>query len=302
MKILLTGASSYVGSHLTRTLSSQGHLVVGTFRRANSRTDALSALPKVELVQVDLAVDSDFRKVATDFDAVVHNAGSFPWVDVDFSNVVSCNVLGTLNLANWTRRLETVSRVVTYSTLSVYGNVSDRILSESTPTNPSEIYGSSKLAAEHIMNQVSECKNQLIIRFPIVLGNSAHRAFIPRMVKNFVENKPVIISNPDKLYNSMTTLKAVAEFTNHYLNSESKNLHTVNIGAEKPVSIIEIAEFLRLQTGSRSKIVINEEESNCYLIDSSLAIKLGYKAPTVQEALSYYASESNWAGKLASRW
>jgi nucleoside-diphosphate-sugar epimerase len=242
-----------------------------------------------------LAVDSDFRKVATDFDAVVHNAGSFPWVDVDISNVVSCNVLGTLNLANWTRRHETVSRIVTYSTLSVYGNVSDQILSESTLTNPSEIYGSSKLAAEHIMNQVSECKNQLIIRFPIVLGNSAHRAFIPRMVENFVENKPVIISNPNKLYNSMTTLKAVAEFTNHYLNSESKNLHTVNIGAENPVSIIEIAEFLRLQTGSRSEIIINEDESNCYLIDSSLAIKLGYKAPTVQEALSYYASESNWA-------
>jgi nucleoside-diphosphate-sugar epimerase len=105
-----------------------------------------------------LAVDSDFRKVATDFDAVVHNAGSFPWVDVDISNVVSCNVLGTLNLANWTRRLETVARIVTDSTLSVYGNVSDQILSESTPTNPSKIYGSSKLAAEHIMNQVSECK------------------------------------------------------------------------------------------------------------------------------------------------
>jgi nucleoside-diphosphate-sugar epimerase len=100
MKTLLTGASSFVGSHLMRTLSSQGHLVVGTFRRANSRTDALSALPKVELVQIDLAIDSDFRKVATDFDAVVHNAGSFPWVDVDISNVVSCNVLGTLNLAN----------------------------------------------------------------------------------------------------------------------------------------------------------------------------------------------------------
>lgn len=125
MKILLTGASSYVGSHLTRTLSSQGHLVVGTIRRANSRTDALSALPKVELVQIDLAIDSDFKKVATDFDAVVHNAGSFPWIDVDISNVVSCNVLGTLNLANWTRRLETVSKIVTYSTLSDYGNVSD---------------------------------------------------------------------------------------------------------------------------------------------------------------------------------
>jgi nucleoside-diphosphate-sugar epimerase len=194
---------------------------------------SLSTLPKVELVQIDLAVDSDFRKVARDFDAVINNAGSFQWVDVDVPNVVSCNVLSTLNLANYTRRFETVSRIVTFSTLSVYGNVSDRILYESTPTNSPEIYGTSKLATEHIMNQVSEYKNHLIIRFPIVLGNSAHRAFIPRMVGNFIEDKPVEILNPNKLYNSMTTMKAVAKFTNHYLNSESKNLHTVNIGAEK---------------------------------------------------------------------
>ena len=94
----------------------------------------------------------------------------------------------------------------------------------------------------------------------------------------------------------MTTLKAVAEFTNHYLNSNSENQYILNIGSEKPVSIIEIAKFLRLQTGSESKITVNEAESNCYLIDNSLAIKLGYRAPTVQEALTYYAAESGWAG------
>lgn len=296
MKILLTGASSYVGSHLARTLSSQGHDVVGTYRRANERTRKLGALPKIELVRVDLALKTDLDKVATDFDAVVHNAGSFPWTDVDVSNVVNCNVVGTLHLANWIRHLKIVSRIVTYSTLSVYGKITDQTLTESTPTNPSEIYGSSKLAAEHIMTEVAECKDQLIIRFPIVLGNSAHRAFIPRMVENFLENKPVEISNPNKLYNSMTTLKAVAEFTNHYLNSNSESQHILNIGSEKPVSIIEIAEYLRLRTGSESKITVNEVESNCYLIDNSLAIKLGYRAPTVQEALTYYAAESGWAG------
>ena len=65
-------------------------------------------------------------------------------------------------------------------------------------------------------------------------------------------------------------------------------------------SFIEIADYLKLKTRSDSKIAINEAESNCYLIDNSLAIKLGYKAPTVQEALSYYATESGW-GQLASR-
>ena len=141
MKILLTGASSYIGSYLTRALSSQGHQVVGTFRRTNSRTNALSALPRVELVQIDLANDSDLLRVPTDFDAVVHNAGSFPWIDVDYSNVVCCNVLGTLNLASWIKRIETVSRIISYSTPRLIADHEHQDSIYRGPPNPSAFFG-----------------------------------------------------------------------------------------------------------------------------------------------------------------
>jgi len=294
MKILVTGASSFVGSHVAESLASQGHEVVGTFRRHNERVQNLADYSPVEMVQLELSCVGDFKHLASDFDAIVHNAGSFPWVDVDINNVVECNVLGTLNLANWLKQQNSITRIVTYSTLSVYGNIIDQILTENTPTNSHEIYGSSKLASEHLMSQLDGYENQLIIRFPIVLGNHAHRAFIPRMVESFQTNSAVEIANPNKLYNSMTTLKAVADFTNHFLISELEGKYIANTGAEEPMTVLQIAEFLKACLKSNSIISINDAETNCYLIDNTAAVNLGYQAPTVQETLDYYSRESGW--------
>ncbi len=294
MKILLTGASSFVGSHVAESLASQGHEVVGTFRRYNERVKFLEDKSLVKMAKLDLTCGDDFKQLASKFEAVVHNAGSFPWVDVDIINVVECNVLGTLNLCNWLKRQDSITHIVTYSTLSVYGNIIDQILTENTPTNSHEIYGSSKLASEHLMTQLEGHRNLLIIRFPIVLGNHAHRAFIPRMVESLQTNSTVNITNPNKLYNSMTTLTAVANFTNHFLISNLNGKHIANIGAEDPMSVLQIAEFLKICLKSESVISINKKETNCYLIDNSSAKSLGYQAPTVQETLDYYSKESGW--------
>ena len=101
MKILVTGANSFVGSHVSESLASQGHEVVGTYRRHNERVQDLVDNSPAQMFQLDLSCVDDFKRLPSDFDAVVHNAGSFPWVDVDINNVVQCNVLGTLNLCNW---------------------------------------------------------------------------------------------------------------------------------------------------------------------------------------------------------
>ena len=92
----------------------------------------------------------------------------------------------------------------------------------------------------------------------------------------------------------MTTLSAVAELTNRFLTSELTGRHLVNIGAENPMTVSKIAEFLKNSLNSKSIISHHEVETNCYLIDNALAISLGYQAPTVQGALEYYASESGW--------
>jgi nucleoside-diphosphate-sugar epimerase len=294
MKILVTGANSYVGSHVAESLATQGHKIVGTFRRQNTRSLNFTNNTRVKMVRLDLSRVDDFKQLDSDFEAVIHNAGSFPWIDVDVNNVVECNVLGTLNLRNWLIHQNLIKRLVTFSTLSVYGHVVDRILTENTPTNASEIYGSSKLASEHLISQLEDYEDQLIVRFPIVLGNQAHRAFIPRLVESFQTNSTVEITNPNKPYNSLTTLQAVADFTNHFLKSDLKGKHITNIGADDPMTVLQIAEFLKTTLKSNSAISVNPLETNCYLIDNTVAKNLGYQAPTVQNALNYYSKESGW--------
>ena len=93
----------------------------------------------------------------------------------------------------------------------------------------------------------------------------------------------------------MTTLKVVANFTNHFLISGLNGKHIANIGAQEPITVLQIAEFLKTCLKSKSVIVINKSETNCYLIDNAAAINLGYQAPTVQEALDYYSTESGWS-------
>jgi hypothetical protein len=92
----------------------------------------------------------------------------------------------------------------------------------------------------------------------------------------------------------MTTLKAVADFTNHFLISELKGKHIANIGAEEPMTVSQIAEYLKTCLNSNSVISVNQTESNCYLIDNKAAVNLGYQTPTVQETLNYYSKESGW--------
>jgi len=60
------------------------------------------------------------------------------------------------------------------------------------------------------------------------------------------------------------------------------------------MTVLQIAEFLKTALKSESEISINTTETNCYLIDNTAAKNLGYQAPTVQEALDYYSTESGW--------
>jgi hypothetical protein len=115
------------------------------------------------------------------------------------------------------------------------------------------------------------------------------------MVESLQSDLAVTITNPNKLYNSMTTMKAVADFTNHFLLSNLRGKHIANIGAEAPMTVLQIAEFLKSAIKSKSAILISETATNCYLIDNTVAINLGYQAPTVQQALDYYSKESEWS-------
>ena len=157
MKVCVTGAAGFVGSHLSEALVRDGHEVVGidSFvpyydRSLKERNLAhwLEASPDFTLVEVDLR-DGDLAAVLKGVDGVVHTA-AMPGLTRSWSEFrlyQDCNLLGTQRLLEAARGAG-VNRFVHISTSSVYGL--DATGDEQTPVLPVSPYGVTKLAAEQL--------------------------------------------------------------------------------------------------------------------------------------------------------
>ena len=72
MKILLTGATGFIGVHLCRQLVANGHQVVALVR---SKEKAKALPPAVEFIHGDLSIFSDPKLVLSECDTIIHLAG-----------------------------------------------------------------------------------------------------------------------------------------------------------------------------------------------------------------------------------
>jgi nucleoside-diphosphate-sugar epimerase len=148
MRIVVTGAAGFVGSHLSERLVADGHDVVGidgmieesyaaSQKRENVR--AVVSAPTFELHEIDLRVDP-LDALIDGADAIVHLA-AMPGLPVSWERLdlyTSCNLLATGRLIDAAKKAS-VQRFVQISTSSVYGKFA--VGDESQPLRPASPYG-----------------------------------------------------------------------------------------------------------------------------------------------------------------
>ena len=156
MKILVTGAAGFIGSHLAERVRGLGHDVLGI----DCLTDFYSVLLKEEnlkalegkgipVQRIDLA-SSDISPLIKDIDVVFHCAAQ-PSIsaNVPLTEYWKDNVVATHNLIGHARRLSGLKGFVYVSSSSVYGAFADG--PETTEPKPVSVYGITKLAAEQLV-------------------------------------------------------------------------------------------------------------------------------------------------------
>ncbi len=174
MLILVTGGAGYMGPALIEKLLNLGHTVrvIDNFWRG--KKDALAGLD-VNLVEGDIRNPDDAQSVMKGIDIVFHLAAqpSVPLSEIESNYTEQTNVTGTRLLLAAARE-EKVKKFIFYSTMGVYGNVSDGLITENTALNPTAQSSITKATGEFL------CKSfwlnyqlpTVILRYGVVYGPS----------------------------------------------------------------------------------------------------------------------------------
>lgn len=168
MKILLTGATGFLGSHLVEKLTSQGHEIKATIR-ASSQTDFLNQYD-VELFQASLFDSFSLKDAVSNSDVIIHAAGGGKVSSPD--DYFSMNVNTTACLLESIKKYNpAIKRFVHVSSLSAHGpSQNGKKQNESMKPHPVSLYGKSKQIAEQLVNRYQHLFPTTIIRPPAIYG------------------------------------------------------------------------------------------------------------------------------------
>jgi UDP-glucose 4-epimerase len=154
MKVLITGATGFVGAHLVKEFAGAGHTAVGVDLNPPHQALALflgELAGSVRFVQADLGVNETLEAIEDPADAIVHAAVVTSTPEVEQrqpQHVVSVNLLGTLEALRYARRAG-ARRFVYLSSSGVYGETDPGVaLPESAPVQLTSLYTLTKYASE----------------------------------------------------------------------------------------------------------------------------------------------------------
>jgi nucleoside-diphosphate-sugar epimerase len=173
MKILITGASGFIGSFIVEEALRRGFETWAAVRRSSSREYLRDE--RIKFIELNLSSKEELVEQlrGKDFDYVVHAAGVTKCLHKeDFRRI---NTEGTKNLADALLELQMpLKRFVFVSSLSIFGAIREQQpyeeIRESDTPQPNTEYGRSKLAAEQYLEQLGNRLPYIILRPTGVYG------------------------------------------------------------------------------------------------------------------------------------
>jgi UDP-glucose 4-epimerase len=250
LKVLVTGGSGFIGSHVVDKLRARGVHV----RIFDMVTPQITG-PGIEFYHGSL-LDLEAVRMAIDsrtIDAVYHLAAIADVKDVYEEPYYSesINVRGTINVLEAMRRSGT-KRLVYGSTIWVYSDVEQDVVDETTPLHaPSHLYTATKIASEYYCQSYAklyglECT---ILRYGIPYGPRARAgAVIPILVDKALRGEPLTIAGDGLQYRRFVYVEDLADANVLALKSVAKN-KIYNLDGTERITIRQIVETIQKVIG-----------------------------------------------------
>jgi predicted dehydrogenase/nucleoside-diphosphate-sugar epimerase len=193
-RVLVTGASGFIGCRLSERLHFGSDWNVRALIRTPGRAVRLARMP-IEFAIGDLSSPADLARALEGCDAVVHAGIGTSWRE---SERVAVNVKGTRDLVDAALRAG-VKRFIHISTLALYGDRVTGTITEETPLQPKKgwDYAESKYQAEQIVLEAAARGLPAIVLRPSVVYGPHNMTIVTRPLMHLMKNRLELVNCRD---------------------------------------------------------------------------------------------------------
>jgi UDP-glucuronate 4-epimerase len=247
MKILVTGAAGFIGSHTAERLAREGHQVVGVdnfsdyykpeLKHQNAR-DLLAQ--EVQVINIDLCDVVAMSQLPNDFNYIFHFAAQ-PGIapHITFEDYLKNNVTATKTILDFAQTCRDLNLFVNIGTSSIYGL--EAVSSETAAPKPASFYGVTKLAAEQLALQLTREKKIKVcsLRLYSVIGpRERPEKLFTKLIEAGLKNQPFPLFEGSQ--NHLRSFTYVGDIVDGIVSVMGKDDvvdgEVINLGTEKEYS------------------------------------------------------------------
>jgi nucleoside-diphosphate-sugar epimerase len=236
MKLIITGATGFIGRNLAEGLQSAGLAVLATGR--NKKIGAELQKRGIEFKAADLLDNAQLVRAFSPADCVIHCAArSGDWGSCQ--DFFSANVVGTRNVITACQE-NGIGKIIFISTPSVYFNGHDRFNikeSDVLPTRQATFYSKTKLICEQELIGLQRQGIEVIILRPRAVYGPYDNTFVPRILRMAQKGKLPLIAG-GKAMIDITYIDNLLEAVRKCLEAKEDSWNQIyNISNGDPIAV-----------------------------------------------------------------
>ncbi len=269
MKIMITGANGQVGIDLLKLLIMQDIQVYANFR--GKKNQKFSKHKNIIWIKHDF---KNILKRRMKIDILINCIASHDFSkNKSFLDYMNSNIIAVNNIKKFAI-FNKIKLILNLSTVSIYGKVKVRKLTENyIPFRPCQL-GVTKLLGEKVLNN---SVNFINLRLPGVLTTSTNytRPWLKNLIFRLRKNKKIKVFNYERKFNNLIDTFEIVRFIKHILKYKlykKKINKDFNLSASNPISLSQIINLIKENYLSKSKLLIKKNNVSSFIIDNAKII------------------------------
>ena len=277
MKVFVTGAAGFIGSHLVDKLVEEGIDVIAHDSLYRGKLQNISGhidKKKIDFWEGDIRSFDQVKRLMEGCEAVYHLAAQSNVMGAvsDMNYSFETNVIGTFNLLKAASENK-IRRFIFTSSREIYGEAENLPVSEDHPAKAKNAYGVSKLAGEKYVSLFAEINafETVLLRLANVYGSRDFNRVIPIFIDNIRNNQDIRIFGGRQIID-FVSVKIIIEILWQSLQNGAAINQPINIGSGIGTTLFQLAEKIMKETGANCSIQTlpaRNEEVERYTADTN---------------------------------